>query len=107
MVQGRTEVGIMDAPGKRLPGLQATMADLVAAGAVSYDPARARWYEAGEGGALVEARRARGRTLRELRRGGLITVNEQGKPNESGAVPVVLTAEGRARHTARAAETSG
>lgn len=99
-------ITMADAPGRTLPGLQATMAELVAQGAVSYDPSRAQWFEVVDG-ERGEARRARGRTLRELRRAGLIEVAEGLAADEFGCYPVELTEEGKARHRSQPAATSG
>ena len=85
-----------EARGRSLPGLQATMADLVAEGKVRYAPDSATWYEGPEVGDV--ARRARGRTLRDLRRAGLIEADLDAAPDGRRAYPVVLTEAGQARH---------
>jgi hypothetical protein len=83
-----------------LPGLRATMAGLVASGAVAYAAGSATWYE-GPGEQTV-ARRWRGRTLRELRRDELIEVDESAAEDARGARPVRLTELGAARHAVSA-----
>lgn len=82
---------------KPLPRTQAAMADLIVDGRVRYHPSTATWFT----GPSDVAVKSNGRALREMRMAGLIELDEGGTPDEGGALPVVLTEAGRARHRPR------
>lgn len=92
MTESSTSTMEPDRKARPLPGLQATMAELVAQGRVFYAPGQ--WFD-GPGADDVVVK-ARGRTLRELRRNGLIGTT--GDPDERGAQLVELTELGQARY---------